>query len=78
MLNKITKFYWAICLTTNAMLADYIKFKKTQPTVSGNNECRRNFFKLMNVVRYKKTIENVAKHMRFKVLIKIIKARRLA
>ena len=46
---KVTKLYRAICFETKAMLAEYIQFNTTQRIAAGNNECKRNFSKHMNV-----------------------------
>ena len=75
---KVTKLHRAIRFETKAMLADYIQFNTTQRSAAGNDECKRNFFKLMNVAPYAKTIENVAKRTSIKVLTDMDKARRLA
>ena len=75
---KVTKLHRAIRFESKAMLADYIKFNTTQRTAAGKDECKRNFFKLMNVASYGKTSENVAKQTSIKVLTDIEKPRRLA
>ena len=57
---KVTKLHRTIRFETKAMLAEYIQFNTTQRTAAGKDECKRNYFKLMNVAPYGKTIENVA------------------
>ena len=59
----MTKLYRAIRFESKAMLADYIQLNTTQRTAAGKGECKRNFFKLMNVAPYGKTIDNVAKRI---------------
>ena len=75
---KVTKLHRAIRFETKAMLADYIQFNTTQRTIAGKDECKRNFFKLMNVAPYGKIIENVARRSSIKVLTDMEKALRLA
>ena len=75
---KVTKLHRAIRFETKAMLADYIQFNTTQRTAAGRDKCKRNFFKLMNVAPYGKTIKNVATRTSIKVLTDMEKARRLA
>ena len=64
---KVTKLHRAIRFETKEMLANYIQFNTTQRTAVGKDECKLNFFKLMNVAPYGKTIENVAKRTSIKV-----------
>ena len=75
---KVKPLHRAIRCESKAMLSDNIKFNTTQRTEVGKDECKRNFFKLINVARYGTTIKNVAKRTRIKVLTDIKKARRLA
>ena len=75
---KVTKVHRAIRFEVKAILADYIKFNTAQRAASGQNECKRTFFKMMNNAPYGKTIENVAKRTNSKVLTDMEKARRMA
>ena len=75
---EVTKLHRAIRFETKTMLAEYIQFNTTQRYAAGKDECKRNFFKLMNVAPYGKTIENVAKRTSIKVLTNMEKARDLA
>ena len=68
---NVTKVHWAIRFEVKAMLADYIKFNMDQRGAAGKDECKRNFFKMMNNATYGKTIENVAKRTNIKVLTHI-------
>ena len=52
--TKVTKLHRAIRFETKAMLADNIQFNKSQRSIAGKDECKRNFFKLMNVASYGK------------------------
>ena len=64
---KVTKLHSAMKFKTQAMLAPYIDFNTKQRAASGNDECRRNFFKIMNNAVYGKTIENVLKRLMVKI-----------
>ena len=76
--TKVTKVHRAIRFEVKAMLADYIKFNTDQRAATGNDECKRTFFKMMNNAPYGKTIENVTKRTNIKVLTDMEKARLMA
>ena len=75
---NVTKVHRGIRFETKKMLADYIKLNTDQRAAAGNDECKRNCFKLMNVAPYGKTIESVAKRKIIKILTDMVKAHRLA
>ena len=64
---KVTKLHSAIKFKTQELLAPYIDFNTKQRDASGTDECRRNFFKIMNNAVYGKTIENVLKRLMVKI-----------
>ena len=65
---KVTELQRAISFESKAMIAHYTQFTTIQRTAAGKDECKRNFFKLMNVASYRKTIENVVKRTSIKSL----------
>ena len=71
----VTKVHRGIRYETKKMLADYIQLNTDQCAAAGNDECERNFFKLMNVAPYGKTIENVMKRTSIKILTDMVKGR---
>ena len=75
---KVTKLHRAIRFESKEMLTDYIQLNTTQRSAAGKDECKRNFFKLMNVAPYGKTIENVDKRTSIKILTDMNKARSIA
>ena len=75
---KVTKVHRAIRSEVTAMLADYIKFNTDQRAAAGKDEFKRTFFEIIYNTPYGKTIENVAKRTKSKVLTDIKTARQMA
>ena len=58
---KLTKLHRSIRFESKAMLAVYIKLNTTQRSVAGKDECKRNFFKLINVGPYREDNQKCCK-----------------
>ena len=45
---KVTKLHRAIRFEVKAILAEYIRFNTNQRAAAGKDECKRNFFQIIN------------------------------
>ena len=75
---RLVKVYRAICFNSSPYVAGYIANNTEKLKQFKHDEVKKAFYKLMNIAKYGKTIENVARRTDIRLLNVMEKARKLA